>query len=1518
MANITVAVSESNVTVTETPLAITVNDSTNTVTVTPANTQVSVASTTSNVTVGEAFYSGTSNATIRAAIGNTSPILYNATTGVIGFDSNASFAGKTTDDLAEGSTNLYYTDARVQTKVANLTGNVTTTANVSGAFILGDGSLLTGVDNNADVKAYIESTGLSATADLTTTANVSGAYILGNGSQLTGVTSLTNAQVVAHIATVPLTVGGNLIAGINATSLSTFTGNAFISGSLTVGGNIDYVQAQDLLVKDQSISINVGNVAQDAMIIVDRVGSGAGSNTELRWNETTDKWTFTNDGSTYYNIATSTTDLAEGTNLYYTDASSRAALSVATGTPSGNGALTYNSSVGEFTFTPADLSNSGISNAQAQAYIQTNGLAMTNAISSNSNISTTDNARGIITNRITPTADGENMVIGIDSSNLNRTKDLTVYQTGNVIFQTNDEGTVTDKLSIERDGNVIVDIRTRVTHNENSYFLLKGDDPSGGSTNKEIFKAHNDKNITAYGPFTTSSNITASGNITGSYILGNGSLLTGITSGVSSVNTQTGVVVLDTDDIAEGTNNKYFTTTGAAINTTALAEGTNLYYTDARSRAAVSVTTATPTGNGSLTYNNTSGVFTFTPAVPGASNYGDANVISLLGAYTDPISTTANLSLNIATAVDNLYGVRFDSATNKFISSPTASAQAPTHFLTVEKEGTDLEFIRSTVARAGAFGTKELYEKANGTLASPTFISDYNETWQQEHAGWDGAKYEDSLGIHVFQDARTASASADTVPLAYEVYGKLGGDTTQYDTNFMSIHADGKIVFNDPNGARGFNQKIGTANISRDGSFVSNANITAVGNISGAYILGDGSLLTGLPATYGNANVITLLGDYSNTITTTANINTLGNLNLGNTTSVIFGTNTNAGQLILDDGGKLEFVTESDLNTAQYSAYRDGSNGTNFDFFKAGGSIASPTAIGPNDYVYREEFFAHDGTQFYSNYGAAYAVYQDSDAGSVGTDDIPLTHEFSVNRTPSGFPSSVMKMTADRQIIFNDTGVKNFGDYKGTANLSAAGAFHTAGNITSDGNIAGNYFVGNGSLLTGITGTTDSFGTILVAGETNIQATQANAQLTLASSGDITLTTAGNTVTIGGSGGTYGNSEVEAFLGSDTMTGDIVYKGNMQLSTANVSTSIAQYQGNDTTGTGDRVLLNSDVGWFNGQYVTFSGTTNTNLTFLNGNTYQVAGGGTTWNLYTDYKTFTKLSTATGTESPTNGLVADHRTASNTTLRSYGNVYVENGATLHADTFLPATTGAVIEFNAVRIKDLGIQDGGGNNNFFFPQTGGNSEGYILTAHTDNVGTWEPGLRTISESAVEVIESKIYRDGGNGSAMDFYKAGGSIASPTAPGSNDMIMQMDQFCHDGTAFQNAAGYHVYQDGDSGSVGTNVTPVSHEFYVKKDSTGFQQSVMKLTADRKIIFNDTGTRSFGDYKGTANIAADGSFHTAGDITIDGRLKLPNYTTTEINALGTPVAGDTVFNTTESTICFYTGSAWNKVTSTAL
>ena len=72
-----------------------------------------------------------------------------------------------------------------------------------------------------------------------------------------------------------------------------------------------------------------------------------------------------------------------------------------------------------------------------------------------------------------------------------------------------------------------------------------------------------------------------------------------------------------------------------------------------------------------------------------------------------------------------------------------------------------------------------------------------------------------------------------------------------------------------------------TGNIT-GGNILTAGVISATGNITGSYILGNGSQLTGLPATYGNSNVNTLLAAWgSNTVSTTGTI-TAGNVTGGN------------------------------------------------------------------------------------------------------------------------------------------------------------------------------------------------------------------------------------------------------------------------------------------------------------------------------------------------------------------------------------------------------------------------------------------------------------------------------------------------------------------------------------------------------------------------------------------------------------------------------------------------------------
>ena len=1333
----------------------------------------------------------------------------------------------------------------------NATGDLSLLGN--NIYLYGNkGTLRAGSDSHVNAKLHLGNT-LTSNANITTTANV-------------------NAGV--------LSVTGNIdsLANINsqgATFTNVITSNSLISTSANVSGT--YFIGDGSLLTNLPGGGDVGSVnGQTGVVVLDTDDISEGT-TNLYYTSARAKA----DANTA--IGTNTTDnLTEGsTNLYFTNTRADARVNLQTGV---NLDLSSKSTT--------DLSegtNLYFTNARANTVIGTN---------------TTDNLTEGTTNLYYTSARANtDVVTHIATVPLTVGGNLTVNGnaeiSGNLNYRNVTDLYITDqKITLNANATTNADVEIIANRPENTSTMLKWNETSDKWT-------FTNDGSTYYNIATSTTDLAEGTNLY--YTQGRFDTAFGNKS---------------TTDLTEGTN-LYFTNARANTvigtnTTTDLAEGTNLYYTDARSRAAVSVTTATPTGNGSLTYNNTSGVFTFTPADASAGGISLSNLSVTTGSasgnggltYSNTTGVFNFTPADVPATTDNLT----EGSTNLYYTDARADArvnlQTGTNLDLSSKsttdlaEGTNLYWTTArgdaqTLAYTGALPNLTGNITTTANASASYFIGDGSQLTNIPHPADAVTSVNTQTGVVVLDTDDIAEGSTN-------LYWTTARGNTNSDawltTKLTTDLAEGtNLYYTD---AR---VQTKVANLT--------GNVTTTANISGAYILGDGSQLTGLGDHYNDANVISLLGNYANTITTSANIDVSGNLNLGNTTSVIFGTNTTSGQLTIDDTGILNYVTESDVTVQTYSAYRNGSNGTNFDFYKAGGSIASPTAIGPNDYVYREEFFAHDGTQFYPGYGAAYAVFQDTDAGSVGTDDVPLTHEFSVKRTPNtGNPSSVMKLTADRQIIFNDTGVKNYGDYKGTANLSAAGAFHTAGNITSDA-----FFLGNGSLLSGVTGATDSFGTVAVAGQTNIQASQANALLTLASSGDITLTTAGDTLTIGGSGGTYGNTQVETFLGSNTMTGDIVYQGNMQLSTANVSTAIDSYQGNNTTGSGDRVILASDVGWFNGQYVTFSGTTNAALTFLNGNTYQVGGSGTTWNLYTNYSNFTKLSTATGTEAPT-GLAADHRTPGNTTARFYGNTYVMPNSTLHADAFKPATPGAVISFQSVRMQDVGL--GSGGTNFFFPETGGNTEGYILTAHSDNVGTWELGLNvTTDNSGPEIITVQNSRNSSVAIEEIYKKSRGTTASPVVLNSGDRIHETEYYGYDGTNYlEGTFGEHVYVDTNSGTIGTGVMPLSKEFYVRPDGilADNRKSVLKLRANRSIEFNANEERSYNSSTGNANITLDGSINSVSTITglnikSNQFVQLKNYTTTEINALTGMAAGDTVYNTSLTNVCVYNGSAWRKI-----
>ena len=147
-----------------------------------------------------------------------------------------------------------------------------------------------------------------------------------------------------------------------------------------------------------------------------------------------------------------------------------------------------------------------------------------------------------------------------------------------------------------------------------------------------------------------------------------------------------------------------------AGNTTAdLGENTNLYYTDARSRAAISVTDSG--GDGSLGYNNSSGVIT----------------------YTGPSSAEARAHFSVASGS----GLTYNSGTGEFGTSAIPNGQLANSSLTIGStsvalgatQGTfaGLTSLASTTLIAGTEDAASAIEIGSGNITFEGSTADANE-----------------------------------------------------------------------------------------------------------------------------------------------------------------------------------------------------------------------------------------------------------------------------------------------------------------------------------------------------------------------------------------------------------------------------------------------------------------------------------------------------------------------------------------------------------------------------------------------------------------------------------------------------------------------------------------------------------------------------------------------------------------------------------------------------------------------
>ena len=354
--------------------------------------------------------------------------------------------------------------------------------------------------------------------------------------------------------TVTVTVDGS-------TALTVTADGVVVAGNFTVSGTTTSVNSNTINLADNIITLNsdaTGAPTQNAGVEVKR---GDEANVQLRWNEGSDKWTFTNDGAVYYPMAVSTTDLAEGTNQYFTDARARSALNITNST-----GISYNSSTG--TFGLGSIPNSSLSNNS----ITINGTSV--ALGGTRTLDTDAVSEGVTNKYFSNT-----LARGAVSAGGNLS-----YNSSTGVFSYTTPST------------------TGIAEGTNLYY-----------TDARARAA-----ITAGTGITVTAGVVATTITQYTDALARGAV--SFTAGSGAYNSTTGVITIptNTNQLTNGASfaTEAFVTSAVAgkDNTSEITEGSNLYFTDARARAAISA-------SGPVGYNSSTGLIYMAAATASVNGY---------------------------------------------------------------------------------------------------------------------------------------------------------------------------------------------------------------------------------------------------------------------------------------------------------------------------------------------------------------------------------------------------------------------------------------------------------------------------------------------------------------------------------------------------------------------------------------------------------------------------------------------------------------------------------------------------------------------------------------------------------------------------------------------------------------------------------------------------------------------------------------------------------------------------------
>jgi len=199
-------------------------------------------------------------------------------------------------------------DVATELAITGDTGNTSISLLTEGLTVNGGEGIDVAVTNNAitisgeDASTTNKGVASFDAADFNVNAGVVSVKDINLDSQTTGDYVATIVGTANEITVSPNS-GHNAAVTVGLPDNVEITGNLQVGGNLNVIGTVNSVNTTQINIEDNKVKLNsnfAGTPTTDAGVTVER---GLETDVEILWNETSDKWTLTNDGTNYHSIA---------------------------------------------------------------------------------------------------------------------------------------------------------------------------------------------------------------------------------------------------------------------------------------------------------------------------------------------------------------------------------------------------------------------------------------------------------------------------------------------------------------------------------------------------------------------------------------------------------------------------------------------------------------------------------------------------------------------------------------------------------------------------------------------------------------------------------------------------------------------------------------------------------------------------------------------------------------------------------------------------------------------------------------------------------------------------------------------------------------------------------------------------------------------------------------------------------------------------------------------------------------